>query len=55
MAAESGETARETGDFRCSKCHNRVHVTRGHAIPKCPTCGNDTFDTREHEPGRKSS
>jgi predicted RNA-binding Zn-ribbon protein involved in translation (DUF1610 family) len=50
MAAHSGETARSTGDFRCSRCHQMVHVTNGHKIPKCPNCGNDTFDTRENEP-----
>jgi Zn finger protein HypA/HybF involved in hydrogenase expression len=43
----------ETGDFRCERCHERVHVTQGDRIPKCPNCGNDTFDTREHEPDTK--
>ncbi len=55
MAAKAGEEARQTGDFRCERCHERVHVTRGHKIPRCPNCGNDTYDTREHEPGNKSS
>ncbi|HEV7283820.1 MAG TPA: hypothetical protein VGN75_03110 [Kaistia sp.] len=55
MAANSGETARETGDFRCAKCHRQTHVTKGHTIPPCPHCGNKTFDTRYHEPGNKSS
>jgi hypothetical protein len=50
MAAHAGENARKTGDFRCEQCHERVHVTRGDKIPKCRNCGNDTFDTREHEP-----
>lgn len=54
MAAHAGETARETGDFRCEKCHEQVHVTKGHKIPKCPNCGNDTFDTRYHEPRNES-
>jgi ribosomal protein L37AE/L43A len=54
MAAHAGETARETGDFRCEKCHQQTHVTKGDKIPKCPNCGNDTFDTRYHEPGNKS-
>ncbi|GLQ53079.1 hypothetical protein GCM10010862_03370 [Devosia nitrariae] len=26
---------------------------KGHKIPKCPNCGNDTFDTRYHEPGNR--
>jgi Zn finger protein HypA/HybF involved in hydrogenase expression len=55
MAAHAGEKARETGDFRCEKCHHQVHVTEGDRIPDCPNCGNDTFDTRYHEPGNKSS
>jgi hypothetical protein len=55
MSAKAGETARETGDFRCAKCHHQVHVTKGKKIPKCPNCGYDTFDTRYHEPGNKSS
>ena len=29
MAARSGETAEETGDFRCERCHETVHVTKG--------------------------
>ena len=55
MSAKAGEKAERTGDFRCSKCHEKTHVTAGHAIPKCKHCGNDTFDTRVHEPGNKSS
>ncbi len=55
MAAHAGEKAQETGDFRCAKCHEQTHVTKGKTIPKCKKCGNDTFDTRYHEPGNKSS
>ena len=55
MAAHAGERAQETGDFRCANCHERVHATKGKPIPKCPNCGNDTYDTRTGEPGRKSS
>jgi ribosomal protein L37AE/L43A len=50
MSAKSGERAQETGDFRCSRCHQQTHVTKGDKIPKCSHCGNDTFDTRYHEP-----
>ncbi len=50
MAAHAGERAQETGDFRCAKCHQKVHVTRGHSIPKCPHCGNTAFDARVNEP-----
>jgi predicted RNA-binding Zn-ribbon protein involved in translation (DUF1610 family) len=55
MAAHTGESARRTGDFRCEQCREKVHVTEGHSIPKCPNCGNNTFDTRENEPGNKST
>jgi ribosomal protein L37AE/L43A len=55
MAAHAGETAEETGDFRCARCREQTHVTKGHKIPKCRNCGNDTFDTRYHEPGNKGS
>jgi Zn finger protein HypA/HybF involved in hydrogenase expression len=55
MSAHAGETARETGDFRCARCHQLTHVTQGKKIPKCPNCGNETFDTRENEPGNKST
>ncbi len=54
MAAHAGETAEETGDFRCAKCHEQTHVAKGKKIPKCSHCGNDEFDTRYHEPGNKS-
>ncbi len=39
MSAKAGETAQERGDFVCSKCRNKVHVTRGKKIPKCSQCG----------------
>ncbi len=55
MAANAGEKAQRTGDFKCGKCGNRVHVIKGKAIPKCPECGNDTFVERENEPGNRST
>jgi Zn finger protein HypA/HybF involved in hydrogenase expression len=55
MTVRAGENAQETGDFRCAKCHEKTHVTRGKKIPRCPNCGNDEYDTRTGEPGRKSS
>ena len=51
MAAKAGERAEETGDFRCERCRQQTHVTKGHQIPVCPNCGNSTYDTRLHEPG----
>lgn len=54
MAAKAGEKAEVTGDFRCAKCRQQTHVAAGKPIPKCPNCGNDTYDTRYHEGGKKS-
>lgn len=54
MAAHAGERAQSTGDFRCAKCHETVHVRHNQRIPKCPNCGNAVFDTRRNEPGNKS-
>lgn len=54
MSAHSGETAEETGDFRCARCHHQTHVIAGRKIPRCANCGNDSFDARYHEPVAKS-
>jgi ribosomal protein L37AE/L43A len=55
MAAHAGEKAQRTGDFRCEKCRQKVHVAQGSRIPRCPNCGNESFGERENEPGNKSS
>jgi ribosomal protein L37AE/L43A len=55
MTAQAGEQAQRTGDFRCDKCHQKVHVKSGDKIPKCPHCGNNAYDTRVNEPGNKST
>jgi predicted RNA-binding Zn-ribbon protein involved in translation (DUF1610 family) len=49
MAAKAGESAREGGEFRCASCHERVRVNKGQAIPKCPSCGGEAFDSRQNE------
>ena len=54
MAAHAGEQARKTGTFHCERCNATVRVHQGDEIPKCPNCGNDTFDERTDEPGNKS-
>lgn len=53
MAAHAGEKARETGDFYCASCDEKVHVTKGDTIPECPN-GHKTFGVRRNEPGNKS-
>ena len=55
MSAHAGEKARKTGDFRCEHCNTKVHVKDGDKIPKCPNCGNDTFDERVNEPSNPST
>lgn len=55
MTAHAGEKARKTGDFRCERCGNKVHVSNGDEIPRCPECGNDTYDERINEPGNQST
>jgi hypothetical protein len=53
MAAKAGERAQKTGDFHCATCGEKVHVTKGDKIPKCPN-GHTEFDTRTGEPDTKS-
>ncbi|MFP3393511.1 hypothetical protein SB782_32540, partial [Brevibacillus sp. SIMBA_076] len=53
IAAHAGEKAQKTGDFYCAKCDEKVHVTQGDTIPKCPN-GHSEFETRRNEPGNKS-
>jgi predicted RNA-binding Zn-ribbon protein involved in translation (DUF1610 family) len=53
VTAKTGERAQETGDFHCTSCGAKVHVTKGDKIPPCP-CGKNEFDARTGEPGRKS-
>jgi Zn finger protein HypA/HybF involved in hydrogenase expression len=55
MSAQAGEKAQEGGEFRCERCHHRVRVSKGATIPKCPNCGSDRFDTREHETSGRSA
>jgi hypothetical protein len=53
MAAQAGEKAQKTGDFYCTHCTEKVHVTAGHPIPKCRN-GHSEFGSRRNEPGNKS-
>ena len=43
MTEKTGETVRESGEFRCENCGNTVSVGRGALMPICPQCGFDTF------------
>jgi hypothetical protein len=53
MAAKAGANAQKTGDFYCAKGDEKVHVTRGDQITKCPH-GHSELETRRNEPGNKS-
>lgn len=58
MAAEAGERAQKTGDFHCAKCSEKVLVTKGDKIPKCPS-GHTEFEagpgSRRQDLGRLRS
>ena len=45
MTAKAGERAQKTGDFYCDSCGEKVHVTKGDKIPKCPN-GHSNVGTR---------
>jgi predicted RNA-binding Zn-ribbon protein involved in translation (DUF1610 family) len=49
VAAHAGEKAQEGGMFHCDRCGNRVRVNKGQSIPKCPNCGNGSYDSRTEE------
>ncbi len=53
MAAHAGEKAQKTGGFYCAHRAEKVYVTSGDRIPKCPN-GHTEFETRRNEPGNKS-
>lgn len=55
MSVKAGEKAQKSGDLHCEKCHHEVHVTVGRKIPRCPHCGNESYSSRTHETGNKSS
>ena len=49
MAAHAGEKAEKTGDFYCASCDEKVHVSGGQTIPKCPN-GHSRYEARRNEP-----
>jgi hypothetical protein len=44
MAEKAGEPVRDSGDYRCERCHKVTPMSKGALIPPCPHCGYDTFD-----------
>lgn len=56
MSMTTGEEATKDGTFRCSNCQEEIAVKKGNPMPKCPGCGNRTFEARqdrELEPTQK--
>ena len=44
MTEKAGEIAHETSLYRCENCNTHIRLKMGELIPKCPTCGKETFD-----------
>lgn len=44
MSEKTGEIAREAATYRCENCNTHIKLLRGELIPKCPSCGKETFD-----------
>jgi predicted RNA-binding Zn-ribbon protein involved in translation (DUF1610 family) len=51
---QSGERAEYTGDIVCDLCGEQVFVSRGDSIPRCPNCGNFTYNEQPEEVDRGS-
>jgi len=39
MTEKAGETARESANYRCGRCHQVTMLSRGSLIPVCPFRG----------------
>ena len=46
MSEKATEIARETGEYRCERCHKLTKLRKGDLIPPCVHCGYDTYDLR---------
>jgi hypothetical protein len=53
MAAHAGARAKETGDFYCTKCNAKVHLTKGERVPYCPQ-GHHEFRSAAEDSGHKT-
>lgn len=47
MTVRAGEECRRTGDFRCRRCGELIHVEEGLTIPLCPICKGDAFSLKD--------
>ena len=46
MRAYVGQTIHNDGEFICGSCRHRVSLSKGDHVPRCPYCGNDTYEER---------
>ena len=47
MSVRAGQECERTGDVRCRKCGEVVHVEEGQTFPRCPVCNGEEFSLRE--------
>ncbi|MFO7982991.1 MAG: hypothetical protein R6V08_06030 [Desulfuromonadales bacterium] len=47
MTIKAGEEVRKTGDFRCQKCGEVIHVEEDLTMPVCPICNGEEFSIKE--------
>ena len=48
MRAYVGQAVRQTGEFVCGCCTKRIIMQQGQSLPRCPQCGNDTYEEGRH-------
>lgn len=39
-----GEEARESGEYGCLNCGQKLTLEKGERIPPCPRCSNQSFE-----------
>ena len=44
MTEKTSETARESANYRCERCHKTTHFDQGELFTPCPYCGFETYD-----------
>jgi len=46
MTIKADSEAQHTGDLRCKKCGELIHVEEGVTVPRCPVCNGEDFTLR---------
>jgi DNA-directed RNA polymerase subunit RPC12/RpoP len=44
MKVKAGETAPESGTYKCTRCGYKIQLNKGDTVPVCPKCGNKVFE-----------